>query len=652
MRLDFGKAAWVSPLRLGEERTVATPDQGRKRTWRFRLNDATTLEVSSPPLATEGQIRRRGRWSLILGVAITALIVVGVAAADQLVADADALSTSTPAGNSLNANQQPGTTVEYDLSASINETGNATDDVFKSAGDTVNATITRGGAWLASPAGSPASFSFTSYDVNQAGKVRITVPCGTSAGTEQAMTAVLTAVASNGKTLSGNPVTLTWTITAQGADAASCTPANAAPTVDAGGPYNGAEGSDIVINGASANDPDGDALTYSWAKNESGIEDSGTCTLTDASTLSPTLNCNDNGTVTLTLTVDDGQGHTPSDTATVNVSNVNPTVTFDASGNGANPTSVNENADATTGKVTYSYTISDPGTNDTVDAVDTSCGVSAIKVAASDSESDTAGNFKCIFPDGDDPPAGTDTTLSAAASDDDDAAFGTADTLLVNIQNVAPTLTSLGAGNAANCGSANSLTINFSDPADTSDTYSASIDWGDGNITNAAGISTGYITTHVYASAGPHTVSVTVSDDDLGTSASMQKTLIVNYNTSGVLQPVNWTQAQNNPSIFKWGSTIPVKVEFTDCDGTPAGGLSVKIAVKKIAGSTPPSGDNEEITNTNSPDSGAYMRWVDSKYLYNLNTKSLADKTATYEITITVESTLQTVVTQVGTKEK
>jgi hypothetical protein len=639
-------------LRLGEEKTVATPDQGRKRTWRFRLNDATTLEVSSAPLATEQQIRRRGRWSLILGTVTAALILVGVAAADQLVADADALSTSPPAGNGLNANQQPGTTVEYDLSASVNATGNATDDVFKNAGDTVDVTITRSGAWLASPAGSPASFSFTAYDVNQAGKVRITVPCGTSASTEQEMTALLTAVASNGKTLSGNPVTLTWTITAQGADAASCTPANAAPTVDAGGPYNGAEGSDIVINGASANDPDGDALTHSWTKDESGIEDGGSCTLTDTSTLDPTLNCNDNGTVTLTLTVDDGQGHTPSDTATVNVSNVAPAVTFDASSSGTNPTSVNENADATTGKVTYSYTISDPSTNDTADAVDTSCGSNGTKVTSTDSFTNTAGSFKCIFPDGDDPPAGTDTTLSAAASDDDTAAFGTGDTLDVNIQNVAPTITGLVAGSAAACGSANSLTINFTDPAGTYDTYSASIDWGDGNSSAPTGISSGHIAMHTYASAGPHTVTVTVSDEDGGTSASMQKTLIVNYNTSGVLQPVNWTQAQNDPSIFKWGSTIPVKVGFTDCDGTPAGGLSVKIAVKKIAGSTPTSGDNEEITNTNSPDSGGYMRWVDSKYLYNLNTKSLADKTATYEITITVESTMQTVVTQFGTKEK
>jgi hypothetical protein len=60
---------------------VATPDQGRRRTWRFRLNDATTLEVSAPTPATEKQVRRRGRWSLILGTVIAAVALVAVSSA-------------------------------------------------------------------------------------------------------------------------------------------------------------------------------------------------------------------------------------------------------------------------------------------------------------------------------------------------------------------------------------------------------------------------------------------------------------------------------------------------------------------------------------------------------------------------------------------
>ena len=94
-------------------------------------------------------------------------------------------------------------------------------------------------------------------------------------------------------------------------------------------------------------------------------------------------------------------------------------------------------------------------------------------------------------------------------------------------------------------------------------------------------------------------------------------------------------------------------MRFFNCDGTNAGsGLSVKVEVKKIAGTTPPDGLNEAITNTNSPDSGGLMRWSGDPYIYNLNTGSLSDKSATYEITLTVQSTGQTVKTLFGTKAK
>ena len=49
---------------------MARPTNGRKRTWRFRLSEDAILEVSAPTPATEKQVRRRGRWSLILGTLI------------------------------------------------------------------------------------------------------------------------------------------------------------------------------------------------------------------------------------------------------------------------------------------------------------------------------------------------------------------------------------------------------------------------------------------------------------------------------------------------------------------------------------------------------------------------------------------------------
>ena len=87
----------------------------------------------------------------------------------------------------------------------------------------------------------------------------------------------------------------------------------------------------------------------------------------------------------------------------VTVNNVAPTVTFSA----ANDTTVNESGVT---EHTYSYTISDPGL-DTITAVSTSCDPPrGVKVAASDTNTNTTGSFKCTFPDG---PATADLTANA-----------------------------------------------------------------------------------------------------------------------------------------------------------------------------------------------------------------------------------------------
>jgi hypothetical protein len=145
----------------------------------------------------------------------------------------------------------------------------------------------------------------------------------------------------------------------------------------------------------------------------------------------------------------------------------------------------------------------------------------------------------------------------------------------VTVDNVAPTINTLVAGSAASCGSAISLTINFSDSAGVNDTYSASINWGDGNTSTPTGISSGYVASHTYATAGQHTATVTVSDEDGGTSSSVQKTLTVNYNTSGVLQPINDTRNGQPVSLFKYKSTIPAKVQVQDCDGSYPSNLTL-----------------------------------------------------------------------------
>src|SRR6185436_196810 len=112
----------------------------------------------------------------------------------------------------------------------------------------------------------------------------------------------------------------------------------------------------------------------------------------------------------------------------VTVNNVAPTVTFSA----LNDTTVNESGVT---EHTYSYTIFDPGL-DTISSVSTSCDPPRrVKVGASDTKTNTAGSFKCTFPDG---PATADLTANATDSDLDP---GAAAHQSVSVNNVAPTVT-------------------------------------------------------------------------------------------------------------------------------------------------------------------------------------------------------------------
>jgi VCBS repeat-containing protein len=268
---------------------------------------------------------------------------------------------------------------------------------------------------------------------------------------------------------------------------------------------------------------------------------------------------------------------------------------------------------------------------------------------------DPNGQFESL----DDGESDTDS-FTYTASDGDLGSNEATVTITITGVNDAPVISSASFGASVSCPTASGVTnatlsVSFTDIDDENPAFTATIDWDVNTLGPDEGpfpVAEGsFGRGHSYPAVGTYTARVTVSDGT--TTDSKTTTVTVNYNTSGILQPVNWTQAHNDPSIFRWGSTIPVKVRFFNCDGTNAGsGLSVKVEVKKISGTTPPDGLNEAITNTNSPDSGGLMRWSGDPYIYNLNTGSLSDKSATYEITLTVQSTGQTVKTLFGTKAK
>jgi PKD repeat protein len=128
------------------------------------------------------------------------------------------------------------------------------------------------------------------------------------------------------------------------ADAQVTIMTNQPPTVDAGGPYSGDEGSQIAL-ALTGSDPDGDALTFTW--------DLGDGTTGTGAALPTHHVYVDNGSYTISITADDGNGGTAAATTTAEIANVAPTVT--ASG----PAQVYSGQNAT---INASFT--DPGSAD------------------------------------------------------------------------------------------------------------------------------------------------------------------------------------------------------------------------------------------------------------------------------------------------
>lgn len=192
----------------------------------------------------------------------------GSATADTITGDVDADAVASPHANTLSANQAAGTTAEYNLSALIKQTGNANDDVFDKAGDTVTVSIARSGAWLATDGGSPASFLFSTYNASQSGTIRIAVPAN-GTGTQE-MRAVFTGNASNGRSISG--LTLAWKITATSAPSAPADPcdgaiAPAAPTFsETGGTLGDSNWWKAAPTISAASTSTGATITYSDAE--------------------------------------------------------------------------------------------------------------------------------------------------------------------------------------------------------------------------------------------------------------------------------------------------------------------------------------------------------------------------------------------------
>ena len=212
----------------------------------------------------------------------------------------------------------------------------------------------------------------------------------------------------------------------------------------------------------------------------------------------------------------------------------------------------------------------------------------------------------------------------------------------VDVTNVAPAVSAAFGASSVSCGTNNAiLTVTFSDPA-AADTHSALINWGDGNTQTVGAATSPVVLAHTYAAAGIYTATASVTDDDGGTG-NATAVVSVKYTTSGFLQPIN----PDGTSVFKYNSTIPVKVSFTNCDGSAPANLAPTIKLTMVSGATPGVPINEPLS-TSAADTTGVMRFSSNQYIYNLATKPLPDPSATYLITVTVPSTGQTSTVRFG----
>jgi hypothetical protein len=206
--------------------------------------------------------------------------------------------------------------------------------------------------------------------------------------------------------------------------------------------------------------------------------------------------------------------------------------------------------------------------------------------------------------------------VSARVYDKDDGYTGYSTT--VEVRNAAPTITDVAAqgdtGTACVWGNVTTLSFAWSDPAGAHDTYSYDVDWGDGSAHASATSQTSPAAglTHSYA-PGSFTISIVVSDEDGGSSAPSLVQVSHAYATSGLLSPLGGAR-----SSFRLGSTIPVKLRVTDCDGASVSNLSPQVHLGWA------NGPEVIVASSSAADTGATMRFTGGtggQFIYDLSTK-------------------------------
>jgi len=306
----------------------------------------------------------------------------------------------------------------------------------------------------------------------------------------------------NGCSGSGGTLTYNGSLTVQA-------PSNAAPTADAGGPYHGAEGSAIALDGTGSTDTDGSIASYAWTYQIVSADAGASCTITNPGSASASITCNEDGSYTVTLVVTDDDGATDDETVNLTVTNAIPTAnaggpysgaegsTIQLSGSGNDP---GDNDDAV---LTYAWSVNATG----IDAggVCTLSSATAQNPTVTCTDDSGAGNF----------------TVSLTVSDDD-GGVSTASTVNLTVSNANPSADA-GGPYTGNEGANVTLSGSKSD-AGSNDTHTYKWTWVaqsgvDAGATCSFSDDTVLSPTVSCTDDGVYKVTLTVTDDDAGTGS-------------------------------------------------------------------------------------------------------------------------------------